>query len=128
MTNPAYINGYSIVGIGWPWGNSGPQFKTDFDWIEDALTRIIFTQIRDMKMSPTFGSALIQVLFENQGPVFEALADVAIREAIELNIPYVDVVGLEFNYNEGNEGQVDIEVEYIFNNKKNNWSGTYGGP
>lgn len=127
MTNPAYVNGYSIVGVGWPWTSSGPQFKTDFDWVDDALTRIIFTQIRDTKMSPSFGSSLIQVVFENQGPVFEALADVSIREAIELNLPFVDIVDLKIEYSSDNDGQVNIEVGYVFNNKKNIWSGTYGG-
>lgn len=126
-TIPAYIRGYSLTGTGWPWSNSGPQFKHDQEWIDDALTRIIFTQIGELKMSPSFGSALLGVVFENQGPIFESLADIAIREAIENNLPFVDVLDILIQYqSDQSEGLVDITVEYRFNNKKNIWDGQYG--
>lgn len=127
MSFPAYLKGYSITGIGWPWTSAGPKFVNDIEWVNGALESILFTMIRQRKMNPLFGAALLQVVFENQGIVFESLAKMVIERAIATYLPFIDILDIKIEYkNEEKEGKVVIIVEYKFNGKKGSWFGEYG--
>jgi len=123
MANPAYLEGAISTGIQWPWNPTGPAASVDLDLVKSKINLALFTFIGAHKMEPTFGSNLLELVFENRGKPLEVLADMEIRETLALWVPDVQVLSVRVAESNTTEGLVTIDVDYEYLGEPNSWSG-----
>lgn len=117
-TTSAYFQGAGVTGIVWPWSSTGPQFASDIDLVESQIQTVLFVFIQEHKMEPTFGSNLMELVFETMGRPLESLALLSIRKTLSVWVPYVSVLGVTVTPSELTEGLVTIDVDYVYQGQK----------
>lgn len=113
----------SLTGISWPWVGA-PQYIYDADVIKNAIRSILFTGHGELKMQPTFGSELIQIVFENIGGPLEALARREIQRALSENLSYATVQKIDIFESDSEDDLVEIIVYYEYLGINDSVSGT----
>jgi len=127
MTAPAYSQGVAIIGCSWPWSATGPQNATEIDLVNAKIRLVLFTFKGSHKMDPTFGSVLLAIVFENQGPVLAAMADIEIKNALGQWLPDVKILSTTVTDGRSGiepEGLVTIDIKYEWLGQPNTWSGS----
>ena len=101
-------------GVSWPWADGFPEFVTSLDLIDSAIKDILFTSTGERKMNNPFGSQLMQIIFENKGPLLDALARREINLAISQNLPAVRVVDITITTPDTDEDPIEITIDYEY--------------
>ncbi len=127
MADPAYLEGALSTGIKWPWNATGPAAATDLELVKGKIELVLFTFLGSHKMEPTFGSNLLELVFENRGKPLEVLADMEIRQTLAAWMPEVSVVGVTITESDVVEGLVTIDVDYEYLGEPDSWSGAVNG-
>jgi phage baseplate assembly protein W len=103
-----------LSGVSWPWRSGYPRFIYDEDVIYQAIVDVIFTVVGERKMNTRYGSEVIRVVFENKGPILNALAQREITLAIRTHLPMVEVLNIDVSEGERDTDPVDIVVDYTY--------------
>jgi phage baseplate assembly protein W len=95
---------------------SGPRglldMVTDEALIDASISAILGTRLGERWMNPTFGCLLPTLLFEPSDAIFESLAYHYVTDALELNEPRIDILGMTFVYTDGSHSIVEVNVKY----------------
>ena len=102
-----------LKGTSWPWVGR-PEPKYDEEAIEQAFIDVLLTGTGERKMNPSHGSQLIEVVFENEGRVLDALARREISRASAINLTLVKVQNIDIQYPENDNEPVDITIYYEY--------------
>jgi phage baseplate assembly protein W len=102
-----------VVGTSWPW-KKFPVWLENDDVIDTAIRDIIFTGLGERKMNNTFGSDTFALVFENKGPMLDALARREISLSIRQHLPVVNVLNIDVIEGEKDTDPVDIVVSYEY--------------
>lgn len=101
----------SIQGTAWPW-TGFPEWSSDDRAIEDAMKDVLFTPVGSRKMNIDYGSKLLEIVFENKGPVLDALARREIVVSFSRNLPLVKVANIDVVTPEKDTEPVEITIWY----------------
>lgn len=102
-----------LIGTTWPW-KVVPDFEYDEDVIETAITDVILTAVGERKMNTRHGSHILRLVFENKGPILNAMASREITNAIRYNLPIVSVLNVDVVDGEQDNDPVDVLVDYEY--------------
>lgn len=104
---------FGLVGTTWPW-RVFPSWISDNDLVEQAIKDVIFTTVGERKMSTEYGSGAMSFVFENKGPLLEALARRTISLALAQHLPVVRVLNIDVDEGEADTDPVTITVDYEY--------------
>jgi phage baseplate assembly protein W len=108
----------TLKGTTWPW-NIFPEFVEGDSVINNNLNVAMFTPVGSRKMNNSFGNQLQAVVFENKGPILEALARREIGLMVSNSLPLISIDEIKFFYDEDdNDSPVEIVVNYVFEGEK----------
>ena len=104
----------TLVGINWPW-IVVPVWAYDQEVIEAALHAVLFTSVGEMVMNDTYGSQLREIVFENTGPILQALARREIILSVSQNLPFIEIRNIDIEEPEDDNKPITIFVQYKYN-------------
>jgi phage baseplate assembly protein W len=107
----------ALVGVSWPW-KTAPQWQANADVIKTAIISVVFTALGERKKNPGFGSDTLSTVFENKGPLLNALLSRVIILAISKNLPTVTVLNIDVVEGEKDTDPVDVTVYYEYQDVK----------
>jgi phage baseplate assembly protein W len=113
MVQPAFVQGTGVIGIGWPWTPTGPEFQSDIDLVESKMALVVSTHVGAHKMEPGFGADLVSLVFENI-LVLKSLASLSVRTALGTWLPEVSVRSIDVSEDPLVEGAVLVEIGYEY--------------
>jgi len=102
-------------------GNTG-YFNQTFTSIDEAkanMYNLLLTQKGERPMQPNFGTSIYGRLFEPITRDLKATIESEIQEAIEMWLPYVEVVDLEVDISDVNIDNNRIDIKLGFGLKRN---------
>lgn len=123
-TTSAYVQGAGVTGITWPWSSTGPQFASDIDLVDTQIKTALFVFVSEHKMEPTFGSNLMELVFETMGRPLESMALLEVRKTLSAWVPYVSVLNVTVTPSTTTEGLVTIDVDYVYQGQQHTTSVT----
>lgn len=103
-------------------GNTGmfKQSTTVFEQVKSNYKNLILTKKGERLMQPDFGTNLHRILFENITENTLDNARLAVIEATERWMPFLEVTNFEVkNPVNGNQHRIDLSVSYRFRNNPN---------
>ena len=102
-----------MSGIGWPW-TSSPVWIEINDSVADGFRALMKTRNGERKKKWIWGGQLMQIVFENKGPVLEALANRELAAVFSQNLPDSKIKSIDYTYDDNNEKPVEILVKYEY--------------
>lgn len=90
----------------------GISSDSDVDRIRSSLLHILSTGLGDRPMRRNFGSKLRNLLFQHADHQLVGLAEVYVREAIEVYEPRISGVQVSIDLSQREEGIVTFNIEF----------------
>ena len=106
-------------GIALPWGDDPKSFldpKDDIDILKTSVMWILLTRVGERVMLPTFGSNLLEMVFEPNDKTLAGSIKREISEALRKWDDRIKLVSVGVETDETNENHVMIKI--VFSNTK----------
>jgi phage baseplate assembly protein W len=102
-----------IHGTGWPW-NVAPEWQSNDQLVNSQFRSVLFTTIKERKMNIEYGGQLIKMIFENKGPLLQALARREIMFGANKFLPQLTVLNIDIVEPEKDNEPVDVTIHWEY--------------
>jgi|TARA_R110000824_G_scaffold218036_2_gene404509 phage baseplate assembly protein W len=89
------------------------QTKTSLEQTKSNIKNLLLTKIGERLGNPTFGSNLFGVLFEQEGDDIEDKVEEAIRSAMSVWLPFVNISNIETVFSLRNN--INVSIQFSLN-------------
>lgn len=94
------------------------NMKYDGDAVKQSIKNIIFTLFSERPFQPLFGCGIYDLLFQQLDSITKSELDFSIRNALRNYEPRAQIVSLDINSSNNNDG-IDISLQFNIINSTN---------